>query len=32
MPRTVKFEIYRFDPDSGELPYMQHIEARLECS
>jgi len=32
MPRTVKFEIYRFDPDSGEPPYMQHIDALLEDS
>jgi len=29
MPRTAKFEIYRFDPDSGAPPYMQPLEVEL---
>ncbi len=30
MPRTVKFQIYRYDPDTGEPPRMQHIDVVLE--
>jgi succinate dehydrogenase / fumarate reductase iron-sulfur subunit len=30
MPRTVKFEIYRYDPDSGDAPRMQALEVTLE--
>lgn len=30
MPRTVKFEIYRYDPDSGRPPEMQKLEVQLE--
>jgi succinate dehydrogenase / fumarate reductase iron-sulfur subunit len=30
MPRTVKFEIYRYDPDSGAAPRMQSLEVVLE--
>jgi len=30
MPRTVKFEIYRYDPDSGQAPRMQSLEVTLE--
>jgi succinate dehydrogenase / fumarate reductase iron-sulfur subunit len=30
MPRTVKFEIYRYDPDSGAPPRMQSLEVTLE--
>jgi succinate dehydrogenase / fumarate reductase iron-sulfur subunit len=30
MPRTMKFEIYRYDPDTGKPPYMQSIDAVLE--
>lgn len=28
--RTVKFEIYRYDPDKDERPYMQKLEVELE--
>jgi succinate dehydrogenase / fumarate reductase iron-sulfur subunit len=28
--RKVKFEIYRYDPDKDERPYMQNIEVELE--
>ena len=28
--RTVKFEIYRYDPDTGEAPRMQQLEVELE--
>jgi succinate dehydrogenase / fumarate reductase iron-sulfur subunit len=30
MPRTAKFEIYRYDPDSGQAPRMQSLEVTLE--
>jgi succinate dehydrogenase / fumarate reductase iron-sulfur subunit len=30
MPRTVKFEIYRYDPDSGAAPRMQSLEVTLQ--
>ena len=30
MPRTVKFEIYRYDPDSGQPPRMQQLEVTLQ--
>jgi succinate dehydrogenase / fumarate reductase iron-sulfur subunit len=30
MPRTARFEIYRYDPDSGEAPRMQSLEVTLE--
>lgn len=32
MPRTVKFEIYRYDPDTGEKPYMQELDVELKDS
>ena len=32
MTRTVKFEIYRYDPDTGQAPRMQSIDALLEDS
>ena len=25
MPRTVKFKIYRYDPDKDKKPYMQDL-------
>lgn len=28
--RTVKFEIYRYDPDKDERPYMQKLEVELQ--
>lgn len=28
--RTVKFEIYRYDPDTGEAPRMEKLEVELE--
>jgi succinate dehydrogenase / fumarate reductase iron-sulfur subunit len=28
--RIVKFEIYRFDPDKDERPYMQKLEVELQ--
>jgi len=30
MSRTVKFEIYRYDPDSGQPPRMQQLEVTLQ--
>lgn len=30
--RTVKFEIYRYDPDSGHAPAMQKLEVELEST
>ena len=30
MPRTVKFQIYRYDPDKDDAPYMQDISVELE--
>ena len=27
--RTVRFEIYRYDPDKDAKPYMQTLEVRL---
>lgn len=30
--RKVKFEIYRYDPDKDERPYMQKIEVELEST
>ncbi len=29
-PRTVRFEIYRYDPDRDSKPYMQKVEVRLQ--
>jgi succinate dehydrogenase / fumarate reductase iron-sulfur subunit len=29
-PRTVRFEIYRYDPDRDTKPYMQKVEVRLQ--
>ena len=28
--RIVKFEIYRYDPDKDERPYMQKLEVELQ--
>src|SRR3546814_11998619 len=28
--RTVKFEIYRYDPDKDERPYMQKLDVELQ--
>src|SRR5690625_2442235 len=28
--RTVKFEIYRYDPDKDERPYMQKLEVQIQ--
>ncbi|MCQ4051969.1 succinate dehydrogenase iron-sulfur subunit, partial [Klebsiella pneumoniae] len=28
--RIVRFEIYRYDPDTGEAPKMQKLEVELE--
>jgi succinate dehydrogenase / fumarate reductase, iron-sulfur subunit len=28
--RTVRFEIYRYDPDKDARPYMQKLEVRLQ--
>ncbi len=30
MPRTVKFQIYRYDPDKDDAPYMQDISVEIE--
>lgn len=30
--RTVKFQIYRYDPDKDDKPYMQDISVELEES
>jgi succinate dehydrogenase / fumarate reductase iron-sulfur subunit len=31
-PRTVQFEIYRYDPDKDEKPYMQKLQVMLQPS
>ena len=30
MPRTVKFQIYRYDPDKDRKPYMQDLTVELK--
>ena len=30
MPRTVKFQIYRYDPDKDAKPYMQDLTVELQ--
>jgi len=30
MTRTLKFKIYRYDPDKDDAPYMQDISVELE--
>ena len=30
MPRTVKFQIYRYDPDKDAKPYMQDLTVELK--
>src|ERR687884_1611267 len=30
MPRTVKFQIYRYDPDKDDKPYMQDLTVELQ--
>src|SRR5512132_2989461 len=30
MPRTVKFKIYRYDPDKDKKPYMQDLTVELK--
>ena len=30
MPRTIKFKIYRYDPDKDAKPYMQDLTVTLQ--